>query len=154
MICHLLYMYTYLYIISHSVSKEFPLNWGDTMFFTRFMFFPKYNPELIRRILVEFFHREFKIRYIVIVQMPDDPNLSPKGECFGVFLINLIFSFLLFYSLVNLVPFFKFFKLITFYITFIHFQTHLATICCKALAQCCIRVPTAFKNVVMCSVFT
>ncbi|XP_018803936.1 PREDICTED: cilia- and flagella-associated protein 61-like [Bactrocera latifrons] len=60
------------------VDKEFPLNWGDTMFFTRFMFFPKYNPELMRRILVEFFHREFKIRYIAIVQMPDDPNLSPE----------------------------------------------------------------------------
>uniref|UniRef100_W8BNN2 Uncharacterized protein C20orf26 n=1 Tax=Ceratitis capitata TaxID=7213 RepID=W8BNN2_CERCA len=60
------------------LSKEFPLNWGDTMFFTRFIFNPRHNPMLLQRILIEIFHREFKIRYIVILQMPEDPNLAPE----------------------------------------------------------------------------
>ncbi|XP_067630104.1 cilia- and flagella-associated protein 61-like isoform X2 [Eurosta solidaginis] len=59
-------------------SDKYPLTWGDTMFFTRFIFFPKYNPTLLNRILEEFFHREFKIRYVVVLQMPDDDSLLPE----------------------------------------------------------------------------
>ncbi|XP_054738871.1 cilia- and flagella-associated protein 61-like [Anastrepha obliqua] len=59
-------------------TKEYNLNRGDTMFFTRFIFFPKYNPTLLLRILNEFFHREFKIYYVVILEMPTDPNMPPE----------------------------------------------------------------------------
>lgn len=66
--------------LNRHYCTQLPLSRGNTFFFNSFVYNTLYNPPaLLRQVLCELFHRENKIRYIIVVQCPEYGIKYEKG---------------------------------------------------------------------------